>query len=464
MKIRTSDTIAAVATPAGEGAIAVIRISGPDAIAVADRTFRGRTKLAGVMTQTVHHGMIVNLEGETVDEGLATVFRGPHSYTGEDVVEVSCHGGIYVTNAVLAAVLGGGARQADPGEFTRRAFLNRKMDLSRAEAVASLISSTGARAHRASLEQLNGRLAGTIGEIRDGMARLCALLEIDLDFSEEGIELIGRGEIERNIREMKDRLETIAGTFKTGRLYRDGVSVVIVGKPNVGKSSLFNALLKESRAIVTPIAGTTRDFLEESILLGGVLFRLTDTAGLRESDDPIESEGIKRSRMSVENADIVLIVDDASGSPTPRGDLLRESRVGENHYTVIVRNKIDLATGRLPGKGTVDSSNPKWGEVSLSASSGEGVHLLAGVLEKIVAEAGITSHESVQLTSRRHWESVAKASAILTTALKSLSSGTTNEFVAFDVREAAGALGEITGELTSEEVINSIFESFCIGK
>ena len=313
MTISRTDTIAAVATPPGEGAIAVIRISGPDAIAIGGSIFRARSPLASSPGFTLHHGLIVGTDGREVDEGLAAVFRAPRSYSGEDTVEISCHGGLFVTGAVLNVVLAAGARRADPGEFTRRAYLNGKMDLSRAEAVASLISSGSERAHRASLAQLQGRLAGAVEELRSELSRLCALLEIDLDFSEEGISVVGRAEIERSIRQVKERVERLAHSFRAGKIYRDGVSVVIVGPPNAGKSSLFNALLKESRAIVTPIAGTTRDYLEESLMLEGILFRITDTAGLRKSGDPIESEGIARTMKSIEGADVVIVVADARG-------------------------------------------------------------------------------------------------------------------------------------------------------
>jgi tRNA modification GTPase len=464
MRISAGDTIAAVATPPGEGAIAVIRISGPGAFEIGDRVFRGRRALSASRGFTLHLGRIVGGEGEDIDEVMASVFRAPRSYTGEDSVELSCHGGQFVTTAVLRAVLAAGARSADPGEFTRRAFLNGKMDLSRAEAVASLISSRSERAHRMSLEQLRGRLSGTVEELRTELKRLCALLEIDLDFAEEGISVIARSEIDRKIRDAKDKLDRLAESFTAGKIYRDGVSVAIVGPPNAGKSSLFNALLHESRAIVTPIAGTTRDFLEESVTLEGILFRITDTAGLRSSEDPIESEGIARALKSVERSDVVIFVDDAAPGNTPADRLLESLPVDAKRPLILVRNKIDLTPNEGERVVKADTENGGRTEVWLSALTGRGVHALAEELVHVVGESGLSTHESLCVISERHADSLRKGAQNLAAALESLGRGMANEFVAFDIREAVSALGEITGEITSEEILNSIFSEFCIGK
>ncbi|MEW6510409.1 MAG: tRNA uridine-5-carboxymethylaminomethyl(34) synthesis GTPase MnmE [Bacteroidota bacterium] len=464
MKVRTSDTIAAVATPPGIGAIAVIRVSGPGAIALADIVFRGSAPLASAQSHTVHYGKVVDKEERPIDEVLASVFRGPNSYTGEDLVEISCHGGVYVTREVLAALIGAGARQAEPGEFTRRAFMNGKMDLSRAEAVSALIASTSGKAHRASLEQLEGRLSSAVGEVRESMTRLCALLELDLDFSEEGLEIVGRQEVKRKIGELRRCLQEMADSFRTGRIYRDGVSAVIVGRPNAGKSSLFNALLKDARAIVTPIPGTTRDYLEESVTIGDLLVRLTDTAGLTMTDDPVENEGILRSKKSLERADVILLVDDVSKHPDKPPEIPPEVSVAPGQHLFFVRNKTDL----LPGKGekstTCELSGRRVPEIWVSAATSEGVHVLAETITRELVDSGLQSHESVVIASRRHWESITAAVRSLKSALSSLEKGATNEFVAFDVRESMSHLSEITGEVTSEEVLNSIFSSFCIGK
>ena len=464
MMIHPSDTIAAVATPRGAGAIAVIRLSGPRAFTIADSVFRGKGSLADAAAQTMHHGIVVNAGGGQVDEVVAGIFRAPHSYTGEDVVEISCHGGTFVTDAVLAAVLAAGARQAGPGEFTRRAFLNGRMDLSQAEAVAALIASSSGKAHRTSLEQLNGRLAGAVGGLRESLKSLCALLEIDLDFSEEGITVISREQIAQKLVQVKGRLEEMAESFRAGRLYRDGVSVVIAGRPNAGKSSLFNALLRDARAIVTPVPGTTRDYLEENITLSNTLFRITDTAGLRSSTDPVEQEGIMRSRNAIEHADVILLVDDVSDQATPVGELLDGIPLSESQEVFIIRNKIDLVKGRNPEIESRPYRNRQIKEISLSAATGKGVHQLAGELTGYVAGLEGATSDGVQITSSRHWNSLRRSIGELESGLSSLKEGATNEFVAFDVREAMAALSEITGEVTSEDVLNSVFSSFCIGK
>ena len=464
MKILPDDTIAALATPPGEGAIAVIRLSGPRALEIADRVFRGRKALASARPFTVHHGTIVAPGGDEIDECLVTVFRSPRSYTGEDVVEVSCHGGLFVSRAVLEAILASGARAAAPGEFTRRSFLNGRIDLSRAEAVAALIACRSERARRASLAQLHGRLAGAVGELREGLQSLCALLEVDLDFAEEGLSVVTREEIRGKIEGLRSRLEEMAGSFRRGRMYRDGISVVITGPPNAGKSSLFNALLKESRAIVTPVPGTTRDFIEENVTLSGMLFSIRDTAGIRQSEDPVESAGIERAVESAHGADIVLVVTDADSEEDAADQILGRLPLRGERHVIYVRNKIDLIPEKRAGIRRIASGETDRAHVSLSALTGEGVHLLS---EEMVSEAGndgLGSDESLCILSERHAESLSKGARLLSGALASLQDGMTNEFVAVDLREAISALAQITGDVTSEDVLDSIFLRFCIGK
>jgi tRNA modification GTPase len=287
-------------------------------------------------------------------------------------------------------------------------------------------------------------------------------LEIDLDFSEEGISVVGRADIERSIRRVMERVELLADSFRTGRIYRDGISVVIVGPPNAGKSSLFNALLKESRAIVTPIAGTTRDYLEESLVLEGILFRITDTAGLRKSADPIESEGIARTMKSIEGADVVIVVADARKGGAM--DLLESLPLKAAQLVVLVRNKIDLIPGEPESVYVSNDAGRNCIVVPLSALTGKGIHALAGTLINTVGESELSVHETVCVISERHAESLRKGARSLSTALESLGTGMTNEFIAFDLREAVSALGEITGGITSEDVLNSIFARFCVGK
>jgi tRNA modification GTPase len=459
-----SDTITAIATAPGESALAIVRLSGTNAIPVADAVFQGRTRLSVAAGFTVHYGHVVNRSGEAVDEVLAVLFRAPHSYTGEDLVEFSCHGGGISAASVLDALLAAGARNAQPGEFTRRAFMNGRIDLSQAEAVADLIAARSRRAQRASLDQLSGRLGSRVGELRKEIVDLCALLELDLDFAEEGVELIPPAEVDRRLQTAAEHVRQLASTYEEGRLYREGVTVVFAGKPNVGKSSLFNALLKEERAIVTPAPGTTRDFIEESVSLDGMLFRLVDTAGIRESLDVAEREGVVRARNAVGNADIVVLVVDATEEIPITAALseLNPRPVGQR--VLVALNKIDLLKGEFPACAGWDRLESDFTAVRLSALTGEGVHELHKTLVGLVS-SGVTHDEhDVIITNRRHTESLRSAATALDRARSSLAKGTTSEFIALDLREAASALAEITGEVTSEEILNAIFSRFCIGK
>jgi len=458
MKFHLNDTIAAIATPPGEGAIAVIRISGPSSIAIADRVFHGRTALAGARGFTVHYGTIGESDGQPVDQVLATLFVAPHSYTGEDVVEISCHGGMFLAQRILALLVKGGARQAEPGEFTRRAFVNGKMDLAQAEAVADMIRARSERMRKASFQQLEGRLGDRVRALRAEMMDLCSLLEVDLDFSEEGLSVIVPEEIERRLRAIDNALEEMVNSFEQGKLAREGVEVVLVGKPNAGKSSIFNALLKEERAIVTPLPGTTRDSLEESLTIGGMLFKIHDTAGLRETEDLAETEGVKRSQAIMERADILLDVIDAA-TPLDRGEVAGWRRgIGPSQQCLAVYNKIDLV-GSQAARELADEPE----SVAVSARTGEGIDKLRECLIEMVRGKEVET-VSIGVTNRRHAESLMKARESLSTAIGSLKKGATNEFIAFDVRDAANHLAEITGEITSEEILNEIFKKFCIGK
>ena len=462
--MRDVDTITAIATAPGESALAIVRVSGRDAIAVADAVFRGRIPLSRAAGFTVHYGHVVNRAGEPVDEVLATLFRAPHSYTGEDLVEFGCHGGVVVTASVLDALLGAGARSAQPGEFTRRAFLNGRIDLSQAEAVADLIAARSGRAQRASLEQLSGRLAFRVGELRQELLDLCALLELDLDFAEEGLEVITGAEIERRLTGAAAHVRRLASTYEQGRLYRDGVAGVFAGRPNAGKSSLFNALLREERAIVTPTPGTTRDFIEESVSLDGIMFRLIDTAGIRESLDAAEQAGIARARNAARTADIVVVVVDATENTSGKMAIEEMESSSEGQKTIVALNKVDLLEGAAsPGSNTGGSSGDVV-VVPVSALTGKGIHDLHKTLVRIAA-SGVTHDEhEVVLTNRRHRDALQKAAVELDRARASLAEGATNEFIALDLREAVNALSEITGEMTSEEILNAIFSRFCIGK
>ncbi len=449
------DTIAAIATPIGEGALAVIRMSGADAITVSDKVFRGKIKLGDASSFSIHHGLLVNSEGEIIDEVLASVFRAPSSYTGENTVEFSCHGGYYITHKVFDTILSTGVRQAEPGEFTKRAFLNGKMDLSQAEAVASLIAARSESYYRASMNQLEGRFSREIKILRSELLNLSSLLEIDLDFSEDGIPLISKDEIVQRIRNLKKRLDGMISTYETGKKYREGVTVAIVGKPNAGKSSLFNALLAENRAIVSETAGTTRDFLEESIVINGVLFRLMDTAGLRDSLDPIEAQGVSRTQTLMQQSDIVLCVIDMAD--TPESDLSIFDTL--KSVKIIVLNKSDLHVAVEERMNYVSTSDT----IFVSAKNRSGLAELRSKLYSAIFD-NKTELMGEQITSARHYALLANSTKFLDRAENSTCSGIPNEFVSTDIKAAITCLDEIVGNISSEDTLNNIFANFCIGK
>ncbi len=461
LKLRDGDTIAAIATPVGEGGISVIRISGRDAFEVVDRVFVGQKRLAEAASHTAHYGRIVDESGAFVDEAVALIFRKPNSYTCENVVEVSCHGGYLVTQKVLQLVVSGGARTAEPGEFTKRAFLNGRLDLSQAEAVGDLIQARSEAAYRSSLRQLSGELSREVKGVRDELLNLASLLELELDFSEEDVEFANRKTLEGRIIGAVEVVDRLVASYSIGRVYKEGVKVTIVGKPNAGKSSLLNALLGEGRAIVSETPGTTRDTISESVMIGGVLFSMTDTAGLRETTDLIEQEGVARAQEAAEKADIVLLVIDYSESyyngTWPAYDRLvavcRQSGV----KLVKVLNKVDLYRSEAPRA-------PENGSVFyVSALTGEGIdYLEKGLLR--VAVASDLSDTSVVVTNSRHRDALARAKKSLGLALETLRAGKSGEFVALDLRTGLDALGEITGEVTTEDVLRNIFSKFCIGK
>jgi tRNA modification GTPase len=463
MNRRGTESIAAIATPPGPGAIAIIRVSGSDAIALAEAIFQGKTPLSRVRGYSVHYGNVVNLQGEVLDEGLATVFRGPQSYTGEDVVEFSCHGGTVCARAILEAILDAGARQAEPGEFTKRAFLNGKMDLSQAEAVADLVVAGSRRAQRASVQQLQGKLGATVNELREDLLNLCALLEVGLDFFEEGIELVPEGKIIETIGHVRGRVNALIDSFSVGRIYREGVSVVLAGKPNAGKSSLFNALLQEERAIVEPHPGTTRDTIEEALSIGGMVFRVTDTAGLREAETSAEAEGVRRARSSVEGADIVVLVIDALHPAEAAAVAEAAGKLSPDQKLIIAYNKTDLISQSEKANLTKDHGVDEM-RVFTSARTGEGIHDLKDLLQYAISTKHIESSGELYVTNERHFRALSKARDSLVSAMESLESGKTSEFVAFDVRMSVQALSEITGQITTEDILNSIFSRFCVGK
>jgi len=460
MKIQLEDTIAAIATPTGEGAVAIVRMSGLNSLDIADRVFKGKVQLRNAEGYTVHYGEMRDSDNQVVDFVLGAVFRKPHSYTGEDSVEFSCHGGILVTNLVLAAVLQAGARQADPGEFTKRAYLNGKLDLSQAEAIADLIAARSERAHNNSIRQLTGKLSDALSSLRKNILEACSLLELDLDFSADNVPPIPREQIHRIIGSVGEKIESLLRTYDMGKAYRDGISVVLAGKPNVGKSSIFNRILMEDRAIVASTPGTTRDFIEESVTIDGILFRVVDTAGLRESNDPVEMLGVSRTRELLAESDIVLDVVDAPESVPHNGNT---PVLGRAPKTVRVYNKIDLVDAtQLEALRASSSSDNSC--VFVSARDGTGIEdLRSALVGKISGNEG-DSGEGVRVTSQRHKLALVSCLESLERAKEANLVGEPSEFVSFELREAVHFLSVIVGEITTDDILGNIFGTFCIGK
>jgi tRNA modification GTPase len=457
-----ADTIAAIATPPGTGGIGIIRASGPDAERIGRALFRTRNAAEAFRSHRLSHGNIIcPATGRILDEVLVAFLRAPHSFTGEDTLEIHCHGGPLILEEVLQAVLRAGARPAGPGEFTRRAFLSGRIDLSQAEAVQEMISARTPRGLDLAIDHLHGGLSRAIGELRASVLDILTLLEAEIDFQEEdGIESPPREGLLDQLRNIAARIEELTASYGEGRIVRDGARVVITGKANVGKSSLFNRLLGEKRAIVTPHAGTTRDFIEESVRIRGIPVRFVDTAGIRESQDPIEKEGIGLVWQQAAAADVIVIVLDGSSPFTAEDRSIVEANRGRN--LVVAINKCDL-TRVLDG-----SSLPE--EISgrellpISAKTGEGLDALRQAVHDAISRSAGECRSDTVLTNLRHRLALERAHTSLRTAEQGLSGGLSPEFVAFDLRESLGALGEVTGLAVTEEVLDRIFATFCIGK
>lgn len=459
----TQKTIAAIATPIGIGSIAVIRISGENSIPIVDSIFRGHNRIRDAHSNTVHYGNIVDPSTSLLlDTVLVSVFRNPHSYTAEDVVEISAHGGYYVAQKILSLLYALGAAPAQPGEFTLRAFLNGKLDLTQAEAIADIIHAKTEKAYRASIEQLNGKLSNHISVLRAQLLDLCSLLELELDFSQEGIELANKDEALKRIDSIKSEIKKMIESFSSGKLIREGVKVALAGRPNSGKSSLLNLLLGEERAIVSDIPGTTRDVIEESIVLDGLEFVFTDTAGLREAFDVIEKEGIRRTMKILQNADVIAFVIDSSVPLTQEDKNLYNEIINslrKNVQTLFVLNKTDIRhTDFNP------ELLPKSNMVEISCYTHYGIDVLKEKLVQISLSTYDSSSGSITITNGRHKEALEKAAKSLQEAKKSIELGLSNDFVSVDLRDTLNYLGEIIGLTTPDDILNNIFSNFCIGK
>jgi len=450
------DTICALATAGGVGAIGVIRVSGVNAIKIVSSVFKGKN-LENVDTHTVHLGKISDDE-TVIDEVLATVFISPRSYTGENSIEISCHGSPYIQHKILELLVQKGARLAKPGEFTLRAFLNKKLDLSQAEAVADLIASNSAEAHKTAMNQMRGGFSEQINLLKEKLVNFASLIELELDFSEEDVEFASKDELKKLVTNIQSLIHLLILSFKYGNAIRNGIPTVIAGKPNAGKSTLLNALLNEERAIVSEIAGTTRDTIEEVLTIDGINFRLTDTAGLRKSMDTIESIGIERTQDKISKATIVLYLFDAS--TTSEQELNDELKTFEIHDAIIipVGNKIDLLT-HLPNHQIIRSSNQP---VYISSLRKENIHAIVDVLQKVIREQKVNS--DIIITNIRHYESLKNTAISLAAVLNAIDQKLSGDLLAFDIRKAIYHLSEITGDITTEDLLDNIFSKFCIGK
>ena len=445
------ETICALATPPGTGGLGVVRVSGPSAFAVVDAATRGGRPCASFAGHTLHRSRVVGADGAVIDDVLVSAFHAPRSYTGEDVAEISAHGSPLILGQILARLLDCGARLARPGEFTERAFLNGKMDLAQAEAIGDLIAAQTAQAQRLARRQSEGRLSRAVQAIRNETLGVLAQIEATIDFPEEVGDL-NTAECEAALQTAHRQIADLLATADSGILVREGLSVVLAGRPNVGKSSLLNALLRTNRAIVTAIPGTTRDVLEETVNLNGVPLRLSDTAGLRETTDEVEQIGVARTRESLSAADLVLLVLDAETSETPEDADLRHLLADRPH--LVVWNKWDLsAQMALPPGGVAVSALTGWNLDALEAA----------ILQHALGGASSIS-ESVLVTHARHKQALSAASLQIDAARQSLAEGLPADFASIDLRGALNTLGTITGETATEDVIAEIFSRFCIGK
>ena len=468
----SEECICALATPAG-GAIGIIRLSGSEAIRLTDKVFVSVSgkQLSAAKPNTLHYGEIKDKDGHTIDDVLVSVFRAPHSYTGEDSTEISCHGSRYILQQVLQRLIEVGCRQAEPGEYTRRAYMNGKMDLSQAEAVADLIASTNKATHQMALSQLKGHFSSELTVLREKLLKMTSLLELELDFSDhEELEFADRSELRALAVEIEKKITTLAHSFETGNALKQGVPVAIVGKTNVGKSTLLNRLLHEEKAIVSNIHGTTRDVIEDTTLIDGITFRFIDTAGIRKTDDVVENIGIERTYQKMEEAKIVIWLLDAQPTEAEIEDM-KEKNQGKK--LLMVFNKIDeisfdkavlSSDENSQTSSSISLSDENVSILNISARTGENVSDLEQALVRAADIPEITENDVI-VTSARHYEALLRADESLSRVLESMDMGMSGDIIAEDLKIVLEELGEITGgQISSQETLNNIFKHFCIGK
>jgi tRNA modification GTPase len=459
-----NDTIVALATPSGAGAIAIIRLSGKDAIRIADKHFRSVSgkKLRNQKSHTIHLGHIID-NSKTIDEVLISVFKNPNSYTGENVIEISCHGSNYIQQEIIQLFLRNGCRMATAGEFTLRAFLNGKLDLSQAEAVADLIASDNEASHQIAMQQMRGGFSSEIAKLREELLNFASLIELELDFAEEDVEFADRTQFKDLIERITFVLKRLIDSFAVGNVIKNGIPVAIVGEPNVGKSTLLNALLNEERAIVSEIAGTTRDTIEDEISIGGIGFRFIDTAGIRDTKDVVESIGIKKTFEKIDQAQVVIYLFDSTEFNIHSSEFKVELEKIKNKYPqkplIVIANKID----QIDDSQIAVMQNEISGIHLLSAKTGFGVEQLTNKLLNLINTGALRNNETI-VTNSRHYDALLKAFEEIQKVNHGLETGLSGDLLAIDIRQALYHFGEITGEITNDDLLGNIFANFCIGK
>ena len=464
----SQETIVALASPSGAGAIAVIRLSGIGALTIAEQVFQSVSEksLSTQKTHTIHLGHIVD-DGKVFDQVLLSIFKNPHSYTGEDVVEISCHGSTYIQQQIIQLLLRKGCRMAQAGEFTLRAFLNGKLDLSQAEAVADLISSDNEASHQIAMQQMRGGFSNEIAKLREELLNFASLIELELDFAEEDVEFADRSQFSELLTRIEFVLKRLIDSFAVGNVIKNGIPVAIVGEPNVGKSTLLNALLNEERAIVSEIAGTTRDTIEDELVIGGIGFRFIDTAGIRETKDVVESIGIKKTFEKIEQAQVILYLVESRKSKVesvlPQIEEIKQ--VHPEKPIIIIFNKIDLLTDIEISEITnvLSTFDFRLSTIFISAKNNIGIDELKNQLLSFVNTGALRNNETI-VTNTRHYDSLLKALEEIQKVKFGLQSNLSSDLMAIDIKQALYYFGEITGEVTNDELLGNIFANFCIGK